>query len=613
MSASGRKRKLKLTEYLLYKGSAYGQKWALQIKALWYEEMLMVIGKLRTLMVLFGAVLGALTVACSDIAPTSLADTIYIGGEIVTVDDRHPSAEAVAVMDGKIIAVGARADVMQLKGKATKLIDLEGKTLVPGFIDGHAHLGGFGAQAVGANLLASPDGDVNTIDQLVSELREFAESSDVGITGWVFGMGYDDAVLAEGRHPTRDDLDRVSTKLPVMAVHISGHFIAVNSAGLEKIGFSQDSEDPAGGVIRRWPATSEPNGVLEEQAALPTLFAVLTPSRTEDQAYFLRRGLEIAKSFGYTTVQEGRASGSVHQSLAEAAMRDDFDIDVVSYIDYSSREEIDSTWHSREYNYRYRIGGMKITLDGSPQGRTAWRTEPYKLPPDGQEFGYRGYPAIADDQVVIDLFDEAYRKGWQVLTHANGDAAVDQMLRSIAVAHELYGPADRRHVLIHGQFVRQDQLDTLKALQIMPSLFPMHTYYWGDWYEKIVGPEQARQISPMRSVLNRGMIVTSHSDAPVALPNLMRVMSATVNRTSRSGKVMGSSERLTPLEALKSITLWGAHQHFEEQTKGSITIGKLADLVVLSKNPLTIDSRKIGEIQVLETIKEGKTVYQAEQ
>jgi predicted amidohydrolase YtcJ len=235
------------------------------------------------------------------------------------------------------------------------------------------------------------------------------------------------------------------------------------------------------------------------------------------------------------------------------------------------------------------------------------------LPPDGQEFGYRGYPAIADDQVVIDLFDEAYRKGWQVLTHANGDAAVDQMLRSIAVAHELYGPADRRHVLIHGQFVRQDQLDTLKALQIMPSLFPMHTYYWGDWYEKIVGPEQARQISPMRSVLNRGMIVTSHSDAPVALPNLMRVMSATVNRTSRSGKVMGSSERLTPLEALKSITLWGAHQHFEEQTKGSITIGKLADLVVLSKNPLTIDSRKIGEIQVLETIKEGKTVYQAEQ
>jgi hypothetical protein len=254
---------------------------------------------------------------------------------------------------------------------------------------------------------------------------------------------------------------------------------------------------------------------------------------------------------------------------------------------------------------------MKITLDGSPQGRTAWRTTPYLIPPDGQPDGYLGYPAIPDDSVVASLLDEAFAKEWQVLTHANGDAAIDQFIRAIRPAYEKHGPADRRPVLVHGQFVRQDQLDALKELDVMPSLFPMHTFYWGDWYDQIIGPELAQQISPMRSALDRGMLVTSHTDAPVALPNLMQVMSATINRTSRSGKVMGPDERLTPLEALKSVTIWGAYQHFEEGRKGSIEVGKLADLVLLSDNPLTIDSAKINKITVVETIKEGKSVFRA--
>ncbi len=529
----------------------------------------------------------------------------------MTANDTMPTAEAVAIRDGVIVSVGPETEVRRTQVDSTTVVDLDGKTLVPGFIDGHAHLGGFGAQAVGANLLAEPDGRVNTIDDLVRALREFADGPDVERTGWVFGMGYDDAVLTEKRHPTRDDLDRVSTELPVMAVHISGHLMAVNSVGLAAIGYSAESADPEGGMIRRRAGSREPNGVLEELAALPTLFAVLSPASEEDQAFFLQRGLEIAKSFGYTTVQEGRANDAAHQAFVDAAARGQLDIDVVSYVDYASRGVIDSEWHSREYRDRYRIGGMKITLDGSPQGRTAWRTEPYLLPPKGQDPGYRGYPAIPDDQVVTELFDEAFRKGWQVLTHANGDAAIDQMIGAYRAARDGYGPGDRRHVLIHGQFVRQDQLDALVELDIVPSLFPMHTFYWGDWYDEIVGPEQAQRISPMRSALDRGMIVTSHTDAPVALPNLMRVMSATVNRVSRSGKIMGPDERLTPTEALKAITIWGAYQHFEEDRKGSIEVGKLADLVVLSDNPVAVDPARIGEIRVLETIKEGKTVFQA--
>ncbi len=555
-----------------------------------------------------GMATSLMIVGCASPDP---ADTIYLNGEVVTMDDDRPSAEAVAVRDGRIVAVGTEAEVLEFRGESTTLADLSGNTLVPGFIDGHIHLGGLGPQAVGANLLASPDGGADTIEDVVQSLREFAAGEDVARTGWIFGMGYDEAVLAERRHPTRDDLDRVSTEIPVMAVHISGHIIAVNSLGLEAIGYSAESDDPEGGVIRRRPGSREPNGVLEELAGLPTLFQVLNPGDPEDQVYFLRRALETAKSFGHTTIQEGRASADVHQALAGAAEAGLFDVDVVSYIDYASREVLTDEWHTRDYRDRYRVGGMKVTLDGSPQGRTAWRTEPYLLPPDGQAPGYRGYAAIPDDAFVASLFEEAYQQGWQVLTHANGDAAIDQLIRAVGGVHGEHGPGDRRHVLIHGQFIRQDQLDSLAALQIMPSLFPMHTFYWGDWYDEIVGPDQAQRISPMRSALDRGLRVTSHSDAPVALPNLMRVMAATVNRTSRSGQVMGAGERLTPAEALKAITLWGAYQHFEEDRKGSIEVGKLADLVVLSANPLTVDPTTIGDIVVLETIKEGQSVYAA--
>lgn len=556
--------------------------------------------------------LAAAGLACSSVEPADPVDTIYRGGPVVTVDAGAPSAEAVAVRDGRIVAVGSEAEVMPLRGAQTEVVDLAGRTLIPGFIDPHAHFGGFGAQAVGANLLAPPDGGVATIDDLVAALQEFAAGPDVERTGWVFGIGYDDAVLAEGRHPTRDDLDRVSTELPVIAIHISGHFATVNSVGLEQIGYDATTEDPEGGVIRRRPGTREPNGVLEELAAIPVTMRVISPRRPEDQDYFMQRGLEIAKRFGYTTAQEGRAFAANHEAMVDFAERGGFDIDVVSYIDYTAKQLLATEWHGREYRNRYRIGGLKITLDGSPQGRTAWRTIPYLVPPDGQQEGYAGYPVIPETGTIEALFEEAYAGNWQVLTHANGDAAIDQLLAAIGPVHERFGPGGRRHALIHGQFIRLDQLDRMVELEMIPSLFPMHTFYWGDWYDVIIGPEFAQRISPMRSALDRGLIATSHTDAPVALPNLIQVMWATVNRVSRAGQVIGPDERLTPLEALEAVTLSAAYQHFEEDRKGSIEVGKLADLVILSDNPLTVDPMQINRITVQETIKEGRTVFRAE-
>jgi predicted amidohydrolase YtcJ len=523
------------------------------------------------------------------------------------MNDAQPSAEALAIKGGTILAVGAKAEIEKAyMGATTRTVDLAGRTLVPGFIDGHAHAQQFGGQAVGANLLAPPDGTVNTMDDLVAKLETFAAGPDIELSGWIFGAGYDDALL--GRHPTREDLDKVSTTVPVMAVHISGHFAAVNSAGLNILGYAAETPNPNGGLIRRGADGKTPNGVLEELAATPNIVKVLTPGTQAGKDSLLKRGLAMAKSYGYTTASEGRMFGAMHADMVSAAERGLVDIDFNGWMDYSNRAAIDRGF-AKTYTNHYRLAGLKITLDGSPQGRTAWRTDAYLLPPDGQTQGYKGYPAIADTKQVEAYLEEAYSKGWPVKVHANGDAAIDQLFQALKPVVARHGVKPGQVILIHGQFIRPDQIQELKPLGIFPSMFPMHTFYWGDWYEQIVGSVQAAQISPMRSILNTGLHATSHTDAPVALPNLMQVVWATVNRTSRSGTVIGPDERVTPYEAMKMITIWGAEQFGEQATKGSLEPGKLADMVILSDNPLTIDPTKINTIVVLETIKEGNTVY----
>jgi predicted amidohydrolase YtcJ len=183
------------------------------------------------------------------------------------------------------------------------------------------------------------------------------------------------------------------------------------------------------------------------------------------------------------------------------------------------------------------------------------------------------------------------------------------MIRTLKKVTAKYGNQNRRDVLIHGQYVREDQLDAFKDLNIIASLFPLHTFYWGDWHKELIGDSLGNKISPTRTALNKGLKITIHTDAPVALPNLMRVIWTATNRVSRSGSIIGENERLTPYEALKCITQWSAYQHFEEESKGTLALGKLADLVILDLNPLKVDKEKIKDIIVLETIKEGFSVY----
>ena len=549
-----------------------------------------------------------LLLSCSKEVPKSQA-TVYFNGNIITMESEKPSyVEALVVRDGKIEFAGNSEVAMKTAGLGHKMINLKGKTMLPGFIDGHAHFANFAAQAIGAQILPPPDAGAKDIPTLLSILKEWNTEENRALTGWIFGSGFDDSVLLEKRFPTKEDLDKVSTEHPIMIVHISGHFASLNSKGLELLGITKDTKNPDGGIIRRMSNSQEPNGVLEELAAIPFYAKALTPASEKALLKFMDAGQEMALSYGYTTAQEGRAMEQ-HDLLATFAEKGFWKIDVVSYIDYAFQENMNSKWNKKDYENHYRIGGMKLTLDGSPQGRTAWRTKPYLLAPHNAVPNYLGYPAIPKDEDVLAIYENAFKNNWQILTHANGDAAMDQMIRTMTKAAEKYGNDDRRNVLIHGQYVRDDQLDSFKELNVIASLFPLHTFYWGDWHQEIIGGELGQKISPTRTALNKGLKISIHTDAPVALPNLMRVVWTAVERTSRTGKIIGESERLTPYEALKAITIWSAYQHFEEDSKGSLTAGKLADLVILNENPLTVEPSKIKDIIVLETIKEGKSIY----
>ncbi len=539
------------------------------------------------------------------------ADTIYHNGSILTIDDSAPRAEAVGVKDGKILAVGNKDDVLKTKGDTTKLVDLSGKTLLPGFVDAHGHVFMGGIQALSANMLAPPDGEVKDITSLVQTLKEWtsANQATVDKIQLIVGFGYDNAMLAELRHPTREDLDQVSRDIPVCIVHQSGHLFAVNSKALEVCGVTSETPNPAGGVIRRGDDGKEPNGVLEETAGFPVVMKLLSRAGAEGARQFARSGAELWARFGYTTAQEGRSVPAVANILRAVADEGGFKNDVVTYPDVLVDREFIRKNVTQEYKNRLRVGGAKLTIDGSPQGFTAWRDRPYYAPVGKYPPGYRGYPAATGEQ-VISAIDWAYENKIQILTHSNGEAASDLLIAAIDAASRKHGGGDRRAVLIHGQFLREDQIDSFNRLSVIPSLFPMHTFYWGDWHrDHTVGPALADNISPTGWCVNRGMKFTSHHDAPVAFPNSMRVLDATVTRRSRSGDIIGPAQRVDVMTALKAMTIWPAWQHFEEKSKGSIEAGKLADFVILDKDPTAIDPENIDEIKVVETIKEGVTIF----
>jgi predicted amidohydrolase YtcJ len=542
------------------------------------------------------------------------AEAIYAGGPILTMTDARPLAEAIAVRGGRILAVGSRAEVEATRGPGTRMMDLGGQALLPGFVDAHGHVAMVGIQAVSANLLSAPDGEGNDIPAIVRLLRDWTQRNAAAMRRYnlIIGFGYDESQLREGRPPNRDELDQVSTEFPVLIIHTSGHLGVTNSRGLELAGVTAATDNPVGGVFRRRPGGREPDGVMEENALYRTMGPLL--GRLDQDAWLsmIRAGAAFYASFGYTTCQEGRAMGATLGNLAQAADRGLLPVDVVAYPDIlAASDQLEGPLHGRAYRNRLRVGGAKISLDGSPQGKTAFLSRPYHVIPAGLPPDYRGLQT-APTEAAIEAFSRCYERNWQILAHANGDAAIDLMIAAVREATRRHGQADRRPVLIHGQTLRADQVDPVRELGIFPSLFPMHTYYWGDFHrDSVLGPERAENISPAGWLMSRGMMFTSHHDAPVAKPDSMRVLSATVTRRSRSGDIIGPQHRVPVATALKAMTIWSAHQHFEEAAKGTLEVGKLADFVVLSANPLETDPERLAELKVVETIKEGASIHRA--
>jgi predicted amidohydrolase YtcJ len=547
-----------------------------------------------------GLLLGLLALACSE-------RTVYVGGPVLTMDAEDRVVEALGVEGDRIGAVGSRAEVEGWAGGRARVVDLGGRALLPGFIDAHGHFPGAGLYAVNADLNSPPIGDVENIGQLLDRLREKAADTSAG--DWVMGWGYDDTLLAERRHPTRADLDRVSREHPIAILHISGHLGVLNSLALERAGIDAATPDPEGGRIRRG-ADGVPDGVLEETALEPVQAALLRPS-LPDTWRIVREASRRYLAAGTTTAQDGYAEAGHIAALPWLARLRIVPLRLVLWpgLEAATAALDEGRRYESPDPLRARVGAVKIVADGSIQGYTGYLSEPYHVPP-GDDPDYRGYPRIprAELAAIVSRFHAA---GWQVAVHGNGDAAIDDILDAFESAQRAHPREDARHVIVHAQMAREDQLDRMQELGIVPSFFSLHVYYWGDRHRDIfMGPERAARMSPARSAVRRGMRFTIHCDSPVVPMEPLRLVWAAVNRRSASGAEIGPAQRIRPMQALRAVTIDAAYQHFEEGEKGSLEPGKLADLVIVSRSPLE-EPETIDEIRVLETIVGGQTVWRA--
>ncbi len=529
------------------------------------------------------------------------ADRLFLGDHVVTLEKDTTDATAVAVVDGRIAWVGARAEAEPWKGPDTQVTELGSRALVPGFVDAHGHLMLQALLIDNANVSSPPVGPAKDIAGVQQVLREHMTKNAVAPGQAVLGYGYDDSLLAESRHPTRQELDAVSTESPIVLLHVSGHLMTANSLALEQAGLTAETPNPEGGTIRREADGKTPNGVLEETATY-ALRGLLSAAPADEQ---IERAVRHFASFGVTTIQDGASSVEAVAQLEKLDRAGRLAVDVVAYPVGMDPKAIpaDFSFGARD---RLRVPGVKLVLDGSPQGKTAYLSEPYHVPPEGLGAGYRGYP-IVPAEAASQLVAQWSSRKVPILAHANGDAAAEMLIDAVQAAAADW---DHRTVMIHAQTVRDDQLDRMAKLGIIPSFFSTHTFYWGDWHrDSVLGPERASRISPTRSATERRMHFTVHNDAPVVPPDMVRLLWSTTNRKTRSGATLGEAQRLTVEEALRAVTLEGAYQHFEEAEKGTIAVGKRADLVVLSANPLETPRADLLELRVEETISRGDVVF----
>jgi predicted amidohydrolase YtcJ len=557
----------------------------------------------------------------------SVAETkVYYGGDILTMRGTSPEyVESLAVKDGKILFVGSRTEAQKLAGQDAKLIDLGGKTLLPGFIDTHGHFVYFGKNLVDANLFNCAD-----IPELIARMKKQVDQTPQG--AWIVGFGYQARAMKEGRPPTSEELDQISKDRPVMVVDSSGHLGAANSAAFKAAGITSDTPDPTGGAFTRGKDGKSLLGPMEE-TALNAVRSKRPPFSGELASRAITGAAKVWASYGQTTAMEAglglgnddiaivtnaidnkllpidlyiaAKDSTLDDTLAAAyTVASEYRPDASGIVEKlrAARPDLDT-----RYINRVRMGGVKFWLDGSLD--TAWFTQPYTETPAGKTAPFSGYRQIPDE-VLDAAFDKYWPTELQIHMHMNGDAAADQALKAITKAVKKHGMRDHRPVFVHATWLRVDQIDQIKRYGAIPSFLTAGIIPGGDAVVRLWGAERSAGAMASRTFLRSDLPFTFSHDAPVSpTPSILDLVDAGVNRLSGSGKVVGPDERIPPYHALRAVTAMAAYQLKEEKTKGTLEAGKLADLVVLDKNPLKVESTTIKGIAVLETIKEGKTVF----
>ncbi len=548
-----------------------------------------------------------------DTRPYQLHQTIYYGGNILTMAGDEPQyAEAIVQREGKIAFVGSKEEALATYGGKAEEVDLRGKTMLPGFIDAHGHYINSLLVANQAKLYPPPSGPGKDVPSIIAELEKFARERNVPKGEMIMGYGYDDSVMPDGRLLNRDDLDAAFPDNPVRVDHVSMHGAVMNSLALAKYGFSAETKTPPGGVIVRKPGTEEPWGLIMETAFLPVMEQA-EPMTAQQEVDWTRAGQMLYAEAGITTAHEGATHQAQFQTMMRASKAGANIIDVVAYPFITDADKVlaelpVSDWG--KYENHFKVGGIKITLDGSPQGRTAFFTTPYLTGGPAGEKNWTGEPTFPQD-LANKMVKKVYDLNVPLIIHCNGDAAIDAFLEAYELARGGDTSRPWNVTTIHTQFMRADQIPKFVKYEVRPSFYTLHTFYFAETHIANRGEKQGSYISPMRDAIDAGLRPTNHTDFVVAPLDQMMMLWSAVNRVSRAGAVIGPDQRVTAYEGLKAMTEWAAEQYGEQDTKGTIEVGKRADLVILDNNPLEVEPMAIKDIRVVETIKEGRTIYPA--
>lgn len=530
--------------------------------------------------------------SCSSAAP----DTILHNANIFTSNPGQAKAQAIALTNGKIVAVGSNDDILNLGSSSTQKVNIGGKTITPGFIDAHSH-----PASSGLRHLRSVDCDLRSIKAIQEAIKDKADNTPPG--DWVIGFKYDDTKTAEGRYITRYDLDEVTPDIPVRITHRGGHTAYVNSKALELSGINKDTPNPAGGQIVR-DENGEPTGLLKENAT-----RLLTNAQSKDTAKDRQDGAklitEMMSKSGVTSVTDAYGSLNDLTAYRDAMNADELSARIYCMISYREIDDLISQGvKTGDGNDWVRIGGMKLTCDGSISERTARLSEAYIGRPD--DFGI----IVMEEEELYQNAIKAHKANFQIGIHANGDVGIANSLNVFEKIQKEHARNDPRFRLEHCTVINDDILRRMKALNVIANPFSTYVYWHG---EKMVnyGKERLESMFAVRSFIDNGITVTQTSDYPPGPYEPMMAMQSSVTRTDMSGNVWGASQKITIEEALKVGTINGAYASYEENIKGSLEAGKYADLVVLDEDPTEVDPNTIVDIKIERTMVNGRWVYES--